>query len=80
MRGIPIVAICHSGIAPGQLRVPFAEFEAVSASEVGDLLKLYSRIASELGAEVAESRLEKLASDTKEFEKDYEERRASKCL
>jgi hypothetical protein len=74
LRGVPIVPICHSGIHPSQLPVPLNEFEAIQASDLDSLLKLYRLIAAKIGSDIADGKLRDLASDIGRFEEGYEKR------
>jgi hypothetical protein len=74
LRGVPIVPICHSGISPSQLPVPLNEFEAIQASDLDGLLKLYKRIASKIGSDIVDAKLRDLVSDIVAFETDYQRR------
>ena len=81
LRGIPVIPICHSGLSPAQLPVPLSGFQAVDASARDGLLRLYQRIASELGSNIAEGKLDDLATKIREFEALYEDQiaEATKC-
>ncbi len=46
VRGIPVIPLCHSGLAPGRLPVPLSSLQAGMLNEQSDLQKLFGRIAS----------------------------------
>lgn len=72
LRNIPIVPVCHSGLQPHQLPSPLSQFESVVASDEEGLEKLYTKIASMLGAFTPNSRLSELADEVRAFEAEYQ--------
>lgn len=72
LREIPIIPICHSGLAPSQLPSPLSNFQSIVASDLQGLQKLYARIASMLGARSPDAKLKDLAQEIKGFEVEYE--------
>ena len=48
LRGIPVVPVCHSGLAPAELPVPLSMLEGISLTDGKGLEKLYDCVAGTL--------------------------------
>jgi hypothetical protein len=48
LRGIPVIPLCHSGMAPEQLPVPLSMLQAVAVGDPDGLRKVYDTIAGKL--------------------------------
>lgn len=48
LRGIPVVPVCHSGMAPEDLPVPLSMLQGIAVSQSAGLAKLYDAVASTL--------------------------------
>lgn len=49
LRGIPVVPVCHSGLAPEALPVPLSMLQGISLTRAEGLQKVYDRVARALG-------------------------------
>ena len=49
LRGIPVVPVCHSGLAPEGLPVPLSMLEGIALADSKGLEKLYDSVAAALG-------------------------------
>ena len=61
MRGIPLIPICHGGLAPRNLPVPLSLRQGLSLSDVNCLSRLYSRVAAIAGCREPNRDFSKLA-------------------
>lgn len=75
IRGIRIVPVCHSGLAPGALPLPLNLLEAISASEPPDLQRLYKTIADAHKSNIPRAPLDDLARQVRKFEVEYGKRK-----
>jgi L-histidine N-alpha-methyltransferase len=71
MKGIPIIPVCHSGLRPGDLKMPFATMQAVDAHEAEGLERLYSSISKRLKCGCPEINFQELAKDVRNLEAGY---------
>lgn len=78
LRGIPLIPLCHSGIKPDDLPVPFNMLEGFECSHAPGLQKLYDVVAKILGVRTPATDLQKVVSEMNAFEKKYIEQR-SEC-
>jgi hypothetical protein len=77
IRGIPIIPICHSGLAAAQLPVPLSVWEGIEAATADGIRKLYDSIAAPLGSNTPGINFEAYAAEVVAFEKVYRANRAS---
>ena len=78
VRGVPILPLCHSGLAPAQLPVPLSEYEGLVLSTKAGFERFYKAIAEELESDLPMVDFAEYAREVSEFEAEYEkQRRAS---
>ena len=68
---IPLIPICHTGLAKGDLPLPLNLVQGINANYVTDLQSLYAKIAKALGSTVPTTDFVDLAARVAEFERDY---------
>jgi hypothetical protein len=71
VRGVPIVPLCHSGLAPAQLPVPLSESEGLVLSGESGFRCFYAAIAHALGSDLPIVDYAEYAREVGEFEADY---------
>jgi TIR domain-containing protein len=72
LKKIPIIPICHSGLQPADLPMPYSLLNAIEAGEPTGLRRLFSTIAKSLGASpTPEVDLEKFVTMVQDFERSY---------
>jgi hypothetical protein len=75
VRGVPILPLCHSGLAPAQLPVPLSESEGLVLSAKAGFERFYAAIAAELGSRLPAVDYAAYAEEVSMFEKDYQKQR-----
>jgi hypothetical protein len=68
LRGIPVVPVCHSGLAPEALPVPLSMLEGISLTDNKGLQKLYDSVAGALGLDTPSIDFAALATEAKALE------------
>lgn len=68
---IPIIPLCHSGLVPGDLPMPLAVLQGVTAAEPDTIGKLYTRIASSAGINTPEIDTTSVVREIVKFENEY---------
>lgn len=68
LRGIPVVPVCHSGLAPESLPVPLSMLEGISLTDGKGLEKLYDSVAGALGLRTPSIDFAALAKEAKGIE------------
>ncbi|MBV8819651.1 MAG: toll/interleukin-1 receptor domain-containing protein, partial [Acidobacteriaceae bacterium] len=76
-RGKRIVPICHTDLNTSQLQRPLADYQAVDASDIEGLRRLYQIIAEGLGSSVPGTNFAELAAKVKEFEERHRKDKAA---
>lgn len=71
LKKIPIIPICHSGLQPGDLPMPYSALNAVQVDQEQGLRKLFARIAKATGIDPANTDFEGLVATVQEFEAAY---------
>jgi hypothetical protein len=71
IRSIRIVPICHSGLRPRELPIPFSVLQGVEANTENGLKRIYSLVAEILGCRVPHKDFAKLVAEVTEFEEGY---------
>jgi hypothetical protein len=74
VRGVPIIPLCHSGLAPAQLPVPLSESEGLVLSDESGFARFYAAIARALGSDVPIVDFTKYGREVSGFEADYAKR------
>jgi hypothetical protein len=75
VRGVPIIPLCHSGLAPAQLPVPLSESEGLVLSGTAGFERFYGAIAAALGSRLPEVDYAAYAQEVVAFERDYDKQR-----
>jgi hypothetical protein len=75
VRGVPIIPLCHSGLAPAQLPVPLSESEGLVLSGKAGFERFYDAIAAKLGSRLPQVDYVAYAREVLAFERDYERQR-----
>jgi hypothetical protein len=75
VRRVPIIPLCHSGLAPAQLPVPLSESEGLVLSGKGEFERFYGAIAATLGSNLPTVDYAAYAREVVTFEQDYEKQR-----
>src|SRR5262249_4717923 len=75
VRGIPILPLCPSGLAPAQLPVPLSESEGLALSADGQFERFYEAIATKLGSTLPPANFAAYIGDVTKFEANYEKKR-----
>ncbi len=75
MRGVEIIPLCHSGIAPDQLPVPLSMSEGLVLTDAEGLRKLYARIAELLASDVPSVPFDLYAAEFGSLEVEYSRQR-----
>lgn len=68
---IPIVPICHSGLRPKDLPMPFNVLQAIEASSEVGLRRAYALVAQKLSCNVPQKDFSPLVSEVVRFEQVY---------
>jgi hypothetical protein len=76
VRGVEVIPLCHSGIAPAQLPVPLCMSEGLLLTEPAGLRKLYARIAEILSSDIPDVPFDTYAAEFRKLEIDYARQRA----
>lgn len=63
MRNIPLIPVCFGGLSPETLPPPLSSRQGLKLGSPQDLLRLYTRIARQLGFEIPNARYEELADE-----------------
>lgn len=71
IKSIPIVPICHSGLAPRELPIPFSVLQGVKANSEEGLRRIYSLVTEKLDCQLPQKDFATLLGEVKEFEKNY---------
>jgi len=71
VKSIPIVPVCHTGLKPRDLPIPYSVLQAVEASSETGLKGLYTLIARTLGCNVPQRDFVKLIDQISDFEHEY---------
>ena len=71
LKKIPIIPICHSGLQPGDLPMPYSALNAVQADQEQGLRKLFARISKITGIEPADTDFPRLVARVQKFEAAY---------
>jgi hypothetical protein len=71
IKSIPIVPVCHSGLRPEDLPIPFSVLQGVEANTERGLKRIYSLVAEKLGCQVPQKEFAKLVAEVAEFERAY---------
>jgi len=75
VRGVPIIPLCHSGLAPAQLPVPLSEYEGLVLSEELGFKRFFTAIARKLGSQLPSVDYAAYAQEVATFEAEYAGRR-----
>lgn len=70
LRGIPMIPVCHSGLRPENLPVPFSLQQAVTLTDRDGLQTLYDKVASTLGLRTPAVDFASMASEAAQIEAD----------
>jgi hypothetical protein len=68
LRGIPVIPVCHSGLALTELPVPLSMLQGLECSRPEGLQKLYDTVAKLLGAQTPAVDFAALAADLRQLE------------
>ena len=68
LRGIPVIPVCHSGLAPSELPVPLSLLQGLECSQPAGLQKLYDTVAGLLGAQTPAVDFAALAAELRALE------------
>ena len=68
LRGIPVVPVCHSGLAIEDLRPPLSMREAIVLTDPAGLAKLYDAVAGTLGLNTPTEDFTALAAEARDLE------------
>src|SRR5450432_37671 len=71
IRDIPVIPLCHSGMAPSALPVPLNLLKAAVATEVSQLKLVFPVIAKALGSASPNPDFTAFIQDVKDFERRY---------
>lgn len=71
IRKIPILPVCHSGLAPADLPLPLSLLQSVTASQPEGLRQIYAGIAKVLDWKSPEPDFDALAAEIKDLEAGY---------
>lgn len=71
LRGIPVIPVCHSGLAPRALPVPLSMLQAVECAKAEGLQKLYDAIATVLQVKTPRADFDTIAQGVRQFEEMY---------
>lgn len=69
--GIPIVPICHSGLRPRDLPMPFNVRQAIEANSESGLKRAYALVAEKLSCDLPRKDFSSLTSEVVQFEDSY---------
>jgi hypothetical protein len=76
-RGKRIIPICHTDLNTTQLQRPLADYQAVDASDIEGLQRLYQILAEEIGSSVPSASFDELAGKVKAFEERHRQDKAA---
>ncbi|HWU42783.1 MAG TPA: TIR domain-containing protein, partial [Bdellovibrio sp.] len=71
IKQIRIVPICHSGLEPSSLPIPFSLLQSIQASDRNGLLSLNQAVAKTIGCHVPKDNAERLIAKVSAFEAQY---------
>jgi TIR domain len=71
MKQIPIVPICHSGLEPSALPVPFVLLQGLHATSRDGLARLSHAVAKTIGSRAPKGNADKLIAEVQDFEAGY---------
>ena len=71
IKPIPIVPICHSGLLPRELPIPFSTMQGIQANTEQGLKRVYSFVAKELGCGIPNKDFTGIINKIVEFENTY---------
>ena len=71
LRGIPVIPLCHSGLAPNDLPVPLGLLQGVECGKADQLRKLYDAVAALLQVQGPELDFEAVAAELRTIEAAY---------
>jgi hypothetical protein len=71
VRGVPIIPLCHSGLAPAQLPVPLSESEGLVLSAKAGFERFYGAIAATLGSKLPAVDYAAYGREVSAFETEY---------
>jgi hypothetical protein len=75
VRGVPILPLCHSGLAPAQLPVPLSESEGLVLSTKAGFERFYEAVAKALRSNLPAVDFAAYAEEVTAFEAEYKKRR-----
>jgi TIR domain len=67
---IPVVPVCHSGLQPSNLPLPFAVLSAVTATDRGGIDLLLRRLAEALGSDVPKVDFDEIIDNIKKYQRE----------
>ncbi len=71
MKKVSIVPVCHTGLHPRNLPMPYCVFQAVEANQETGLDRIWGLIASQLKCDKPAAALDEVVSEVKAFEDKY---------
>ncbi|MDZ8257346.1 toll/interleukin-1 receptor domain-containing protein [Nostoc sp. ChiQUE01b] len=71
MKGIPTVPLCHSGLRPRDLSMPFHVLQSVEANQVDGLARIYTVIARQLQIAPPRADFNRVVEEVRLFESAY---------
>ena len=71
IKKIPIIPICHSGLLPKALPIPFSLLQGIEANSENGLKQVYLLIANKLECKIPKRDFSKLAKEVAQFEQGY---------
>jgi hypothetical protein len=72
LRGIPVIPVCHSGLAAQELPAPLSFLQGIEAGSVAGLQQLYANLAKKFRMRMPAVDFDALASDIRQIEKAYQ--------
>jgi hypothetical protein len=71
LKGVPCVALCHSGLTPEKLPVPLSNSHGIVLTSPDGIKGFYTTIAELIGSNVPSVDFTSYANEVRSFEKDY---------
>jgi hypothetical protein len=71
IRGVPVIPLCHSGMEPSKLPVPYNLRQATNATTVADLEGIFRQLANTLGSSTPRVDFSEFVESVRDFEERY---------